>query len=447
MLFAGCVAPGSLVGGKPKLRFGVLSDLHVTDWASAEVFRKALAYFRDREVDAVMITGDLTDHGLMSQLENVSKSWYSVFPFDKGLGGKTVEKLFVTGNHDVEGLKYDSPEMVKSLEAMKLTAEQAGRQSLSRLGLANCWPKCFYEPYMPVFSKTVCGIDFVGAHWDAWEGVRGLEEKWRANVSRINTDRPFFFFQHAHPRATVYGEDCWGQDKGQSTLCLKDYPNAVAVTGHSHLTLTDGRSYWRGEFTSIGASSLSYVTAPEGKKRRNQPHYRTEGECRQGQLIEVYGDRLVIERRDFVHDEPLGDDIVFELPTRGSTFAVRAFSKNNLPAFAKNTKITADLEGDAIKVVFLGAFANPTAYPFDYKVSVEYVRAGGAKGSAESRWFQAEVCFSRARAEKAENVVTIPLKELPEDVLQARVRVTAFNCYGGEGGWIVSDSVHFKTGV
>ena len=95
MLFAGCVSPGSMIGAKPNLKFGVLSDIHITDWASTDVFRKTLGYFRSQDVDAVMIAGDLADHGILPQLECVAKAWYEVFPDDRGLDGRHVEKLFV----------------------------------------------------------------------------------------------------------------------------------------------------------------------------------------------------------------------------------------------------------------------------------------------------------------------------------------------------------------
>ena len=79
----------------PLLRFGVASDLHITDWASTEIFRQALRWFCDQAVDAVMIPGDLTDHGLMPQLENVARSWREVFPDDRAPDGRSVEKLFI----------------------------------------------------------------------------------------------------------------------------------------------------------------------------------------------------------------------------------------------------------------------------------------------------------------------------------------------------------------
>ena len=105
---SGCMSGrGGFLSGKPNLRFGVISDIHITGWESAEVFRKTLRWYRDQGVDAVMIVGDIADHGIMQQLENMAKSWYEVFPDDRAPDGRRVEKLFVYGNHDIEGLGYN----------------------------------------------------------------------------------------------------------------------------------------------------------------------------------------------------------------------------------------------------------------------------------------------------------------------------------------------------
>ena len=90
-----------LVNDSP-LRVGILSDIHVsrpelvaTDpYAKAcletgGVFERALRQFRKRGVDAVVIAGDLTEFGLISELEEVSRIWQKVFPGDKGADGKT----------------------------------------------------------------------------------------------------------------------------------------------------------------------------------------------------------------------------------------------------------------------------------------------------------------------------------------------------------------------
>ena len=53
--------------GAPNLIFGVLSDPHVTDDpATADVLEKVFAYLRSQNVDAVVISGDITHLGLVS---------------------------------------------------------------------------------------------------------------------------------------------------------------------------------------------------------------------------------------------------------------------------------------------------------------------------------------------------------------------------------------------
>ena len=95
---------------RPNLVFGVVSDIHISAYAStnafakdAETFRHTLEWFRDQGVDAVMIVGDMADNGMVDQLQGVADVWYSVFPDDKTLDGRKVEKPFVYGNHDWEG--------------------------------------------------------------------------------------------------------------------------------------------------------------------------------------------------------------------------------------------------------------------------------------------------------------------------------------------------------
>jgi hypothetical protein len=87
--------------GEPDIRFGVLSDVHLRTPGDEDTLLKAFEHFRDRGVDGVIIAGDIADNGRISQLQRCADAWKSVFPGDKGLGGRHVEKLFVYGNHDI----------------------------------------------------------------------------------------------------------------------------------------------------------------------------------------------------------------------------------------------------------------------------------------------------------------------------------------------------------
>ena len=134
------------------LRIGVISDIHVrarTGQFGTEHLVKALTWFRDRGVDGVVIAGDMADDGLVSQLQHVADAWNAVFP--KGSG---VEKLFVYGNHDIEGLSYNS----------KL---KPAPEDIIATDRAAAWEKAFGEPYEPIWSKSVKGYTFIGAHWVA----------------------------------------------------------------------------------------------------------------------------------------------------------------------------------------------------------------------------------------------------------------------------------------
>lgn len=98
----------------PKLRVGVLSDIHVVDgdpnnaWSvgTCDMFEKALRYFASRGVDAVVVAGDIADSGLASELKMAGDTWRKIFPGGRRPDGGKVEKVFVCGNHDVDGWRW-----------------------------------------------------------------------------------------------------------------------------------------------------------------------------------------------------------------------------------------------------------------------------------------------------------------------------------------------------
>lgn len=463
---SGCMSgKGGFLSGKPDLRLGVVSDIHIRDWASTEVFRKTLRWYRDQGVDAVMIVGDIADHGLMPQLENVAKAWYEVFPDDRAPDGRRVEKLFVYGNHDIEGLKYNDKWMNGSLTVHGLTKEQAKEFELKKIGLDKAWEQCFHEPYSPIYRKNVKGYDFIGGHWDKWTGIDALEDWFKANISKIDTGKPFFYFQHPHPRDTVYGPWAWGRDDGQSTRSLAPYANAVAFSGHSHTSLTDERSVWRGEFTSIGTSSLSYTCL--GGPRENAAGASWLGQrqmeslnsiaragvmgqeggvpVRQGQLVDVFPNRLAIRRRDFVRDEDLDEAWLLEMPTKASPFSARA-ARSAAPAFSAGAAVSVSLgrgrnvdgkEVDQVTVTFPPAIAEKSTRPFDYELVLE-AREHDVDAVVKSfRFYSPTVKLAKSRDAVDSVSFVLARAELPQKA-EFRFAVRALNSYGVKGAPIFS---------
>ena len=116
---------------EPLLRAGVISNVNITAKASPmdSVFKKSLEYFHSEGVDAVVIAGDFLTNGTEDELSKVADIWFSVFPEDKGLKGKHVERIFIYGNQEMEGhtgkaaLKRYSPEYLEVFNIASRRAE------------------------------------------------------------------------------------------------------------------------------------------------------------------------------------------------------------------------------------------------------------------------------------------------------------------------------------
>ena len=409
LLNGGCAfrAPSRLFGGGgANIRFGVISDVHIQKPGDEEHLLKALEFFRERGADGVMVAGDIADQGRISQLKIFADAWYSIFPEDKGLGGKKVEKLFIYGNHDIWGINWFAAN----------DKELAKREGIGyEDNPAKVWEDLFHEPYSDFWIKNVKGYSFIGGHWTTKDNFAGLDDVLKAHEKELDPSKPFFYAQHAHPKDTCYGEWAWGHDDGASTRALSRFPNAVAFSGHSHYTLTDDRSVWQGAFTSINTSSMKYssldyslrdnlkginASGYQGEKDRPKPHPRVyigrfEEENkdasygvnlmqgRQGMLVSVYDDRMVIERREFVTGHSLGDDWVVPLPARTGvgSFAYDEQAKRKVaPEFAADAKVAVSFVDDenkdigrAVQLVCPRAEERGGCRVFDYEVTATLV--------------------------------------------------------------------------
>jgi predicted phosphodiesterase len=475
-------AASGISRGTPKLTFGVVSDIHFTRKIGtpeyekdSATFRHTLAWFRDQGVDGVMIAGDMADKGTVDELMGVAHAWYAVFPEDRAPDGRKVEKLFVTGNHDWEGYRYGDTFARRYPDA----AERA-RQILAT-DYAGNWQRIFNEPFSAIARKTIKGYTFIGTHWTQG-GCRGCDENGTPGLlaymakhgAALDPSLPFFYYQHPHPKDTCYGPWAWGHDSGESTRALAPFANAVAFSGHSHYSLTHEKSIWQGAFTSIGTSSLRYTAMtqealpPRGYENSRAPRRQPEidgvkvmktyagHDGRQGMLVRVYGDCMVISRRDFVYDKDLGNDWVMPLTcaeSRPFAFAQRA-KKALAPEFpphaaltlsrekAKNRGAPADKKNkqgvpstlrDAVKISFPAANAVPAARVYAYEVAIEK-----KDGSRDVRHVLAQGFNMNANDKRAkgDSFCTLACDQLPKEAY--RFAVTPVSSLEKRGRALVS---------
>ncbi len=436
--------------GTPNLVIGILSDLHLRVQEDATAFERALQYFRAQKVDGVIIAGDMADQGLEPQLQVVADTWHKVFPNDKGQDGKHTEKLFIYGNHDMQGATWSG------------VVDSQGKDTAESQGIAyhpaESWKRCFKEEYSPIWIKTLGGYSFIGAHWHD-NNIPGLAEFLDKHAGELGASKPFFYIQHPHLKNTCNGPWAWGQDDGTVTRILNRYPNAVAFSGHSHSPLNDDRNYWQDQFTSIGTASLSYLYPMPARENTYQddwsvkpPSQMPNIECshgKQGMLMKVYDGALVFERREFVYDQPVADPWVMPFPISQReplTFANRRKTAP-VPQFASGSRVTVSQahgrdrygkEQEQVTVHFPCVLKKDTGVrAFDYEVQVEYEWLDVTFVTVTKRVFSPQ-CFMGEAQEVSDVTCVYGVSELPSD-FRYRFAVRPCECFGKKGDPIYSD--------
>ena len=284
-LFAGCET-GSVPTTK-ELRVGVLSDVHIgfhSTYQQSERFEKALNFYKNKGVDAIIVAGDLQDHWTTPQydmadqigwIEEFTDIWFRVFPDGKNdKTGETVVPLLIYGNHDED-----------------LCAEQY-------------WPERFGS-YSDAFLTEVKGYQFVGAHYTKEDSAIPLISKAAAQAEKDG--KPFFYIQHLPLNGTVLGSSAGLKDTGNTAFdALEKCSNAVVFTGHTHIPLTDERSIWQASnkkqarFTAINTATINYswIASYTSMSINGIPD-----DTQQGMYMVVDGSQITIERYSFYGEE------------------------------------------------------------------------------------------------------------------------------------------------
>ena len=336
-LFA--MPPGWKHGGKPNLVLGVVSDTHIranrkgtfAGDSPRRYLDAALGYFRSRNVDAVVHLGDLAHNGQVEAMQLHAEAWRKAFPGDRADDGRTVARLFVTGNHDVEGFAYSNyiDRIIPDKEMQKphlLITDMAGN-----------WERIWGEKYEPVWHKEVKGYHFYGRNWDVPENdFASFVKEDSARRGLAGGEAPVFLLSH---RRLFY----------KFRKSVSPLRNAVAFFGHCHYSAANWNTIYEcRKFPSVQCPSChaaghgaalgddAYIAkAPIACSRESV------GDGRQGFVVRVYDDMLTIERRSFSDGGSLGPDWAMPL----GKYDPHPFSKDELkkvigePQFREGAKL------------------------------------------------------------------------------------------------------------
>ncbi|OYD70346.1 chitobiase/beta-hexosaminidase C-terminal domain-containing protein [Rhodococcus sp. OK302] len=149
------------------------------------------------------------------------------------------------------------------------------------------------------FDKVVNGYHFLGLNTEAYSGAQRtwLQERLAAITAEPGgLNKPVFVVAHRPVPGTVNN----GAQASNPTLSqdLAAYPQAVYISGHSHLNLNSEKSIHQKDFTALNDGSMSYAQIPRdsyqiyGDKLLDTFPLATQ----QGLFVEVYADRTEVDR-------------------------------------------------------------------------------------------------------------------------------------------------------
>lgn len=333
---------------EPLLRFGALSDTHLKVTDDPEQLGRVFRWLHARNVDAVAISGDITEMGLNTEVDFLMGIWNGAFPGNRAADGRKVEKFFVWGNHDYSDASY-----MRRMPPEELAAQI----KVSVFGDKDAaWRRIGEGPFQgETFTKQIKGFSFVGTHWKHEDETVA----WIKSHPEVDTSKFFVYVQHPHPPGTVF----WPSRKGKKYTGVREemraFPNCFSISGHSHISVSDDLALWQGDFTAMGAGSTKSVSMRRGNYENTPckpepgkyvPHTRAcvGGGASQGSLVSVYRDKLIVERMEFKRGQVLGD--AWELPLPLERHPEKPFviaEQAPAPEFPDGAKVTVMLQPKA----------------------------------------------------------------------------------------------------
>ena len=282
---------------KPNLVFGVVSDTHLRTQYGGKTFyehngvkmddaalKLLFQFYKRDKVDAVLHCGDVTDCGLIREMELYKQAWDEVFD-----GKVKPVSMIATGNHDVDCEGGVMPVNLSRSLAKTFDPEVCKTVRL-RFHLKESMERIWGEPYEDSWHKEVKGYHFFGFGWknasdtageyhgkiyhdstmegrkcgpDAQKGLWMAELVRReCEAGRLDPMKPFFVANHCAmdylDRYTrpgiIHASVAAGLGVSPGQFC-----NGLGFFGHGHSSLAHCKFYWfpNACFPSVQCSTLA----------------------------------------------------------------------------------------------------------------------------------------------------------------------------------------------
>lgn len=264
-------------------QYNVLSDLHVSpSWPRCNALvTKAFKDIIAQGNSAVIFTvGDNTERGEPAEYDLLNQ-------LVADAGEKLPDIYYAMGNHDIV---YNNDAGFDNQLALYM----------EKTGMSGAYYAAPKDGYLHIVlgSDTLSHLGTMGQEQQDWL---------KAQLEAADPNQPVFIYMHQPLRDTTSGtlytkyeksdtQDSFGflEDGNAIREILKDYPNAIVLTGHTHLTFMDEQPVLLGGGEDANFVACSSVGKAEGLSMA------------EGLYIEIYEDYILIRGRDFGQSKWVG---------------------------------------------------------------------------------------------------------------------------------------------
>ena len=350
-----------IINNGESIKIGIISDFQLNSKHSNPYNRlynkyyeyfeknlfKALSVLKKNNIDIIIIAGDTTDIGKSEDYLLFKNILYSVYKYNQ-----TPIIISLMGNHDYDIGDEDNKNRHKFFNYMQ------------------SYPYSHYiiNNFNFIFwSNDNYHVRENAIQYYSW--IKSTLEKARKNKNKEGD--PIFVITHIPPKKTVYGsENFWGHEGIYNIL--KDYPEVICISGHSHYSLRNKKSIWQGNFTAINTQSLSYIDLDEFYENTMSVREDSLKNDSIGLIAYLNKNSIRFDRIEFSSEEILDERWKIYFPINISNF-IYTFEKRNKkikPFFDGKNEIKVEKikENYIIKkyIVFNAAFHED--YVYIYKI-------------------------------------------------------------------------------
>jgi len=401
------------------MKLGVVSDTHMRDSAddkNGAKLEKALKAIQTKaggasELDAVLVAGDIADaiaskHNLIApndEERSKRQAYNEVLKFKNTLISvldENTEVFYCLGNHDTSGnakVSLDANPYLKDYNIAEFFIKVMSGWN-GDYGTYEDYLQSEGETYNRFFAidedvsanglyggnrfAVINDYCFIALEPQSYGSeytsntINWLKEKLEA-ATKLYPEKPIFIV--THPK--IYGTTVGSNEENYSsniTSVLNNYPQAVVITGHTHCSINDARAIMQTGFTSLEASSLSYLDYIKGIKEvgsnnRSQCYYIS---------IDA-NSNIKIERMDTTDEvlsigNPWYIEGITPLGTHLYEYDMSRKHVSEMPYFENTSKISVDINSDGKTQVSFDAAKDGDGVVNYYKVVATNLLTGEA---------------------------------------------------------------------